>query len=121
VVPVFVADRGLDAALLAHACGLPFPALMADTADKQAGSLFDAVPMPELRHFLALARGAGRLAGLAGALRIAHIPLLQTLVPDFAGFRSAVCVGERQTALCPRRLAQLVALVHGRVVESMPA
>jgi uncharacterized protein (UPF0264 family) len=121
VVPVLVADRGLDPALLAHVCGLPFPALMADTADKRAGSLFDAAPLDELRHFLAQAREAGRLAGLAGALRAEHIPLLQTLDPDFAGFRSAVCVGERHTALCPEKLAQLAALVHGRSTEPAAA
>jgi uncharacterized protein (UPF0264 family) len=113
VVPVFVADRGLDPALTAHACGLPFPALMADTADKLAGSLFDAAPLAPLRDFVAQVRGAGRLVGLAGALRIAHLPLLRTLAPDFAGFRSAVCVGERHTALCPQRLAELAALLHG--------
>jgi uncharacterized protein (UPF0264 family) len=121
VVPVFIADRGLDAALVAHACALPFPALMADTADKRAGSLFDAAPVAQLRHFLTQTRGAGRLAGLAGALRAEHIPLLQTLAPDFAGFRSAVCVGERHTALCPEKLAQLAALVHGRSTEPAAA
>ncbi|WP_239142787.1 (5-formylfuran-3-yl)methyl phosphate synthase [Variovorax sp. WS11] len=121
VVPVFVADRGLDAALVAHACGLPFPALMADTADKQAGSLFDAVPMAQLRHFLAHVRAAGQLVGLAGALRTADVPLLQALAPDFAGFRSAVCVGDRATALCPQRLAALAALLRGQAVEPLAA
>ena len=121
VVPVFVADRGLDAELVAHACGLPFPALMADTADKQAGSLFDAVPMEDLRHFVAQVRASGRLVGLAGALRTTHLPMLQALAPDFAGFRSAVCVGDRATALCPQRLAALAALLHGQAVEPMAA
>jgi uncharacterized protein (UPF0264 family) len=121
VVPVFIADRGLDAALVAHACALEFPALMADTADKQAGSLFDAVPIADLRAFLAQVRASHRLAGLAGALCTAHVPLLQSLAPDFAGFRSAVCVADRKTALCPQRLAELAALLHGEVVESVPA
>ena len=120
-MPVFVADRGLDAALVAHACGLPFPALMADTADKQAGSLFDAVPMAQLRHFLAQVRAAGQLVGLAGALCTGDVPLLQALAPDFAGFRSAVCVGDRATALCPQRLAALAALLRGQAVEPLAA
>lgn len=107
VVPVFIADRGLDAALLEHAVALRFPALMADTADKLAGSLFDAVPLPRLRCFVATARGQGALVGLAGALRLQHAQALADLAPDFAGFRSAVCVGERSAALdgtCLKRL-----------------
>jgi uncharacterized protein (UPF0264 family) len=114
VVPVFVADQGLDPALVAHACGLAFPALMVDTADKQAGSLFDAVPLVELRRFVAQVRASGRLVGLAGALRTMHLPSVLALAPDFAGFRSAVCIGDRATALCPERLAALAALLHGQ-------
>ena len=116
VVPVFIADNGLDAALIAHACALDFPGIMVDTADKLAGSLFDAVPMADLRAFVAKVRASGRMAGAAGALRVAHIPLLQTLAPDFAGFRSAVCVADRKTALCPERLAALAALLHAEAV-----
>ncbi|MCL1962613.1 MAG: (5-formylfuran-3-yl)methyl phosphate synthase [Desulfovibrionaceae bacterium] len=112
VVPVFIADRGLDARLLEHACALPFPALMLDTADKRASSLFDAVPLARLQGAIAQARAAGRLLGLAGALRAAHAPLLHELQPDFAGFRSAVCVAGRTAALCPQRLAALAALLH---------
>ncbi|MET3915732.1 uncharacterized protein (UPF0264 family) [Variovorax sp. OAS795] len=122
VVPVFIADRGLDAALTAHACALDFPGIMVDTADKLAGSLFDAVPMAELHAFVAQVRASGRMAGAAGALRVAHMPLLRALAPDFAGFRSAVCVADRKTALCPERLAALAALLHGEpVVEAAPA
>ncbi|MGK6307994.1 (5-formylfuran-3-yl)methyl phosphate synthase [Variovorax sp. DT-64] len=123
VVPVFVADRGLDPALVAHACcGLAFPALMVDTADKQAGSLFDAVPLVELRRFVAQVRTSGRLVGLAGALRTMHLPSVLALAPDFAGFRSAVCIGDRKTALCPERLAALAGLLHGQAaVEPAPA
>jgi uncharacterized protein (UPF0264 family) len=112
VVPVFIADHGIDAGLVAHACGLGFPALMADTADKLAGSLFDAVPKAQLRGLLDQARAAGKLGGLAGALRLAHLPLLRALAPDFAGFRSAVCEGARHSALSPPRLAKLAALLH---------
>lgn len=113
IVPVFIADQGLDFADVAHACALDFPGVMADTADKRAGSLFDAVPMIELRRFVALARAAGAMVGLAGALRIAHEPSLRALAPDFAGFRTAVCVGDRSSALDPQRLRALTTLMHG--------
>ena len=90
VVPVFIADRGLAFADVAHACALHFPGLMVDTADKRAGSLFDALPILDLQRFVAMAREAGAMVGLAGALRIAHEPPLRALAPDFAGFRTAV-------------------------------
>ena len=112
IVPVFIADRGLAAADVAHACALGFPGVMADTADKHAGSLFDALPMDELRRFVAVVREAGAMVGLAGALRLEHLPLLSTLAPDFVGFRTAVCVGDRSSALDPQRLQALTTLMH---------
>jgi uncharacterized protein (UPF0264 family) len=121
VVPVFIADHGLDPRLIAHACALPFPALMLDTADKRAGSLFDAVPVEQLQNAMAQARAAGRLFGLAGALRAQDVPLLRQLAPDFAGFRSAVCIADRTAALCPQRLAALAALLRGEDVENRSA
>jgi len=107
VVPVFVADHGLDADALRLACGLGFPALMLDTADKAAGSLFDVMADAELRGFVHAVRQAGALAGLAGALRLQHLPQLQALAPDFAGFRSALCAGSRAGTLDPQRLQAL--------------
>ena len=119
VVPVFIADRGLDAAHVAHACALGFPAVMADTADKRSGSLFDAVALDALRGFVAAARAAGTMVGLAGALRLEHLALLCSLAPDFAGFRSAVCAGDRSGALDPARLQALRAHLHD-AVAAMP-
>ena len=112
VVPVFIADKGLDADDVAHACTLGFPGVMADTADKLAGSLFDAVTMDALRRFVATVRAAGSMVGLAGALRVEHQPVLRALAPDFAGFRTAVCAGDRSAALDPLRLRALTASMH---------
>jgi (5-formylfuran-3-yl)methyl phosphate synthase len=112
VVPVFIADRGLDLDRIATA--LHFPAVMADTADKLSGNLFDCVPVAELQRFVALARAAGTMVGLAGALRHAHLPMLAALSPDFAGFRSAVCRGERGSALEATLLHGLADAVKGR-------
>ena len=120
IVPVFIADQGLAAADVAHACALGFPGVMADTADKHAGSLFDALPMDELRRFVALVRAAGAMVGLAGALRVEHLPLLSALAPDFVGFRTAVCVGDRSSALDPRRLRALTTLMHGHACRAVP-
>ena len=112
VVPVFIADRGLDPALIERACDLRFPGVMADTADKRAGSLFDAVTLSDLCGFVAQVRAAGALVGLAGALRLHHVPALQKLAPDFAGFRTAVCGADRSAALEPALLAALVTAMH---------
>lgn len=108
IVPVFLADRGLDLDLLQHACTLGFPAIMADTAAKTSGSLLEWVPRAELERFVACGRAAGRLMGLAGALRFSDVAALRALGADFAGFRSAVCNGDRAAALDPLRLRQLV-------------
>jgi uncharacterized protein (UPF0264 family) len=112
VVPVFIADRGIDRALLAHALALSFAGLMADTADKRAGSLFDAVTRVALARLIAQARAARVMVGLAGALQRAHVHALAELAPDFAGFRSAVCAGDRSAALDAARLCELAAALR---------
>ena len=117
VVPVFIADRGLDAVDVRLACGLGFPALMVDTADKRAGSLFDVMGAADLQQFLQAVRAAGAMAGLAGALRLQHLPALRELAPDFAGFRSAVCDGDRGSALDARRLHALAQALKGVPAE----
>ena len=112
IVPVFIADRGLDFEAVGHACALRFPALMVDTADKLAGSLFDVLADTELRRFVTVVRTSGALVGLAGALRHPQLAALRALGPDFAGFRSAVCAGDRSGELDPERLHALAAALH---------
>ena len=112
IVPVFIGDRGLDFEAVAHACALKFPALMVDTADKVAGSLFDVLSDAELRRFVTVVRASGALVGLAGALRRPQLAALHALAPDFAGFRSAVCAGDRSGALDAQRLRSLAVALH---------
>lgn len=116
VVPVFIADQGLEWRDVTHACTPGFAGVMLDTADKRAGSLFEAMTLADLHRFVDAARAGARMVGLAGALRATHAPMLRSLAPDFAGFRSAVCAGERSSALDPQRLHALVALMRGEVV-----
>jgi uncharacterized protein (UPF0264 family) len=112
LIPVFIADRGLDPELTAHALTLNFAGVMADTADKRTGSLFDAVTRVTLARFVAQARAARVMVGLAGALRLVHAHALAELAPDFAGFRSAVCAGDRSGALDPARVRELAAAMR---------
>jgi uncharacterized protein (UPF0264 family) len=57
-------------------------------------------------------RESQAMVGLAGALRITHQPLLAPLSPDFAGFRSAVCVGSRSSAIDSNKLIALSLQMH---------
>lgn len=107
VVPVLIADRGIDSALVDHAAALGFSALMADTADKAAGSLFDVADHAALQSFVQRSRAAGVAAGLAGALRAHHADRLAALSPDIAGFRGAACHGGREAALDAARVRAL--------------
>ncbi len=108
IVPVLVADAGIDEALVQHALGWrAFPALMADTADKHRGSLLQRVPLATLAGFVAAVRSHGALAGLAGSLRLDDAAALRALDPDFAGFRGALTVGARAAALDARLVRQL--------------
>ena len=113
VVPVFIADAGLDPALLERACAAPFPALMLDTADKSAGSLFDVLDTPTLRRFVQAARAAGRWSGLAGALRLEDAARVAVLGGDFAGFRTAACAERRTGMLDAARVRALRVALHG--------
>lgn len=108
VVPVFVADDGLDTALLLRAARSPFAALMIDTADKHAGSLLERVDSADLHAIVASIQAEDCAIGLAGALRLADWPRIAALAPDFAGFRSAVCAGWRGGALDAGLLESLV-------------
>jgi len=119
IVPVFIADQGIDFDLVAHACRLRFPAVMVDTADKLRGSLFDCVAPGDLQRFTRSVREAGKLVGLAGALRTPHLPELQQLAPDFAGFRSAVCVSDRSSALDAQRVRAMADRLHEHVVPML--
>ena len=115
VVPVLIADCGIDhgglnAALAPRAPGAlhaAFGAVMLDTQDKRGGSLLQRVPHDALRRFVATVQAAGAWAGLAGALRIDDVPAVISISPDFAGFRSAVCAGDRAQAIDRQRLRAL--------------
>jgi len=122
IVPVLLADAGVAANLIATACAQPFPALMLDTQGKTAGSLFDFMTMQDVADVVCQARTAGKLTGLAGALRAADVPKLQALQPDFAGFRSAVCDGARTGELVGEKVRALRrALVQPSGATSRPS
>ncbi|MCX8003592.1 MAG: (5-formylfuran-3-yl)methyl phosphate synthase [Burkholderiaceae bacterium] len=121
IVPLFIADHGLDEALFADALALRFPILMVDTADKRAGSLFERVPLALLDRLCRRVQQAGARIGLAGALRAEHVPLLRELAPDIAGFRGALCVGDRAGRLDAERVRALGAALRAPLTPASAA
>ncbi|MEY2654548.1 MAG: hypothetical protein RLZZ524_1576 [Pseudomonadota bacterium] len=109
VVPVLIADHGIPDALVDAVRRGGFVAVMLDTADKRGGSLLQRRPAAELAARVAALRAPGTRVGLAGALMPSDIPALRALAPDYAGFRSAVCAGDRRLGLDAGRLRALLA------------
>jgi (5-formylfuran-3-yl)methyl phosphate synthase len=105
LVPVLIADRSIPAAAFQRALALKvFPALMLDVADKAGGGLLWRHSQEKLQAFVTTVQGHGMKAGLAGALRAADVPRILKLKCDFAGFRSAVCAGDRAGPLDAARV-----------------
>lgn len=112
VVPVLLADDGVDEALLRAACAWPWPALVLDTAGKAGGSLLDAMSPAALQQVAQRVHAAGVRLGLAGALGLPHIDALRALRPDIVGFRGAACEGGRGGALSASRVRALRERLH---------
>jgi len=98
LVAVLLADRGVDLTLIAPLAEAGFAGVMLDTYDKRNGALPDLVPPSALRDFLGIVRARGMFAGLAGSLRVEHVPALVALAPDVLGFRGALCREGTRTA-----------------------
>lgn len=71
--------------------------VMLDTCDKASGNLRDKLDDGTLAQFVASARRAGLISGLAGALTGEDIPPLLRINPDYLGFRGALCKQHRRT------------------------
>jgi len=97
LVAVLFADREPDLELAPALARAGFHGVMLDTADKRAGGLRDHLDDDELGRFVALARDASLLIGLAGSLKVRDVPPLAALEPDYLGFRGALCRGAERT------------------------
>ena len=107
LVAVLFADRAPDFALLDRIAGAGFAGAMLDTADKRDGALPDHLPVERLRLFVERARSLGLVTGLAGSLRLEHVPPLAALGPDYLGFRGALCAGGRTSRVDAARVRQV--------------
>ncbi len=119
LVAVLLADRVPDFTLVPALARAGFAGVMLDTADKESGALTDVITKQLLRAFIALARGEGLFAGLAGALRHHHIPELLDLEPDILGFRGALCEGALRTGMIdPKAISKIRAAISAATAEA---
>jgi dihydroneopterin aldolase len=91
LVAVMFADEPYDLALVDELARNGFAGAMLDTAHKAGKTLRDWRTGNELEEFVTRSRSRGLLTGLAGSLRQEDIPPLLATVPDYLGFRGALC------------------------------
>jgi len=94
--------------------------VMLDTAVKDGTSALDALGDAAVADFLAAARDAGLVAGLAGALRAEHLPRVRQLGADIVGVRGAACEGGRSGAVRAERVCALRAALGLSTPPSPP-
>jgi uncharacterized protein (UPF0264 family) len=110
---VFAEDSFDGADLPARLAAAGFSGAMIDTRGKSGTGLRDILPTATLSAFVAACRGSGLMSGLAGSLRLADIPALAALGPDYLGFRGGLCRGgDRRQDLEEARIAEAVAALR---------
>jgi uncharacterized protein (UPF0264 family) len=95
---------------VASLAGCDIAGIMLDTADKQGAGLTGLHAVAVLADFVACARAAGILCGLAGRLRREDIAVLRPLGADYLGFRGALCTAGARTQRIDR--AAVAAIVE---------
>lgn len=91
LIAVIFADTRFDIALIDAIKNAGFCGVMLDTLDKSKGSLSVILTPYQIRQFVEYAQARQLLCGLAGALRLADVPLLLPFKPNYLGFRGALC------------------------------
>jgi (5-formylfuran-3-yl)methyl phosphate synthase len=91
LIAVLFADQHPDFSLLDDLAKAGFHGVMLDTADKQNGSLRGHMQNIDLIEFILISHKRKLLCGLAGSLRMGDVKELITLMPDYLGFRGALC------------------------------
>jgi dihydroneopterin aldolase len=108
LVAVLFADRHPPLADLQAFAAAGFRGVMLDTAGKGSGGLLNHIDREQLKDFIAAARSLDLLNGLAGSLQLDDIPRLLPLMPDYLGFRGALCEqGKRTAGIAPQRLNEI--------------
>lgn len=98
LIAVMFADLAPDFEFLPVFAKDGFHGAMVDTAHKAKGRLLDHLPPERIPAFVDRARSHGLAVGLSGSLEAPDIPRLLPFVPDFLGFRGALCDHSDRTA-----------------------
>ncbi|MES9945074.1 MAG: (5-formylfuran-3-yl)methyl phosphate synthase [Candidatus Thiodiazotropha sp.] len=110
LVAVLFADRDPPLQRLDEFADAGFHGVMLDTAGKGGGGLLAHTGVNRLGRFVNQVRALDMLSGLAGSLGLEDIPHLHPLLPDYLGFRGALCEGSVRTAsVVPERLLEIQA------------
>lgn len=91
LVAVMFAEMTYPAGLIQMLKKAGFYGVMMDTAHKNGASLLDTLTYQELEEFVTISKASDLQTGLAGSLKLTHIPVLKQLMPDYIGLRGGVC------------------------------
>lgn len=108
LIAVLFADNAPDFGIIDQLYQYRFDGVMLDTLDKRKGALTEVMPLPELGSFVHQVRSRRLLCGLAGSLRLQDIPLLLPLMPDYLGFRGALCDSSDRLNACDSQLVKQI-------------
>lgn len=104
--------------VLSGAIELGCPALLIDTWNKSAGSLFDQWRIEDLQEFLSTARRQNLAVVLAGSLTVEGVAAAVRLMPDLVAVRTAACDAGRGGKVSTQRvreLKQAIATAKGKI------
>ena len=114
LIAVLFADTQPDFNIISFLAEIGFTGVMLDTMNKQKGSLSTIMSKSDINNFIIRAKAHDLLCGLAGSLKETDISELQTLQPDYLGFRGALCNKQQRTALLDKQALITIkqALIH---------
>ncbi len=108
LIAVLFADMKPDISVIKALEAAGFKGVMLDTMNKRKGSLTKVMDGKQIRQFVSMAKQSALLCGLAGSLRKSDIARLLAFMPDYLGFRGALCFAcERTGQLNPAAIAAI--------------
>ncbi len=91
-----------------------YRAFLFDTFGKSGDTLFDHLPLQELKELVGSLKRSGVKVAVGGSVQFEHLKLLKMVGADWVAVRGAVCVGgKRGDGLDPVRLAKWKTALSG--------